>query len=474
MLKHIVRKEMREITRDGRFRWGGALVGALLVFSLAAGWVHHQEVARSHAAAESMSWSQWLEQGDRNPHSAAHYGIYVFRPVSSLSLLDSGVDPYVGATTWLEAHYQNPFEHRAIQDTPALARFADFTAATTLQLLVPLLILLMAFQSFAGERERGTLRQLLGIGVDPRRLAIGKAVGVLVVTSILVVPAALLGAAALLMAGPSAGAVDDAGLRLALLAGIYLVYFALFALLAVAVSALSSSSRVSLAVLLCFWIVNGLLAPRISADIARVQVPLPTSLEFQTAIQEDLVDGFGPFPPRAERQALLQDSILTAHGVDDLASLPINFAGLSLQAGEEFGNLVFDRRFGELASRIDEQLELHRRLGVLAPHLAVRSLSMALTGTDPDHHQRYATAAEEHRRLIQRILNDDIMVNGRYGETYIADASLWQEIPEFQYAGPGVGWALSGQRTAVAILLLWILLGMIVARSGASTLPRRL
>jgi ABC-2 type transport system permease protein len=473
MLRQIIRKEVRETVRDGRFRWGAALVGALLFLSLAAGFAQRQEVERAHASAQAMSWAQWLEQGDKNPHSAAHYGIYVFRPVSSLSFVDRGVDPYMGVSTWLEAHYQNPFEHRAVQDTPALARFADLTAATTLQLLVPLLILLLAFRSFSGEREQGTLRQLLSVGVDPRRLATGKVLGVGAALSILLVPAAVVGALALLMAGPGGGAVGDEGVRYLLLLGTYLAYFVVFTALAVGISALAPSSRTALALLLCFWIANGLLAPRIASDVARNQVPLPSSLEFQAGIQADLAEGFDQHPPREARQEILRDSVLAAHGVGDPAELPFNFAGLSLQSGEEFANLVFDRRFGELARRVEEQLELHRRLGFLAPHLSVRSLSMALTGTDPAHHERYSSAAEEHRRLIQRVMNEDIMVNARFGETYIADGSLWAQVPEFEYRGPGAGWALAGQGSAAAGLLIWLLVGAILARTGATAVARR-
>ncbi len=473
MIRHMIRKEILENARDGRFRWGGALVGVLLVLSLAAGWAYQQQVTEAHLGAQALSWSQWLEQGDKNPHSAAHYGIYVFRPVSTLALVDRGVDPYIGGSTWLEAHNQNPFAHRAVQDTPAMARFADLTAANTLQLLVPLLILLIAFQSFTGERERGTLRQLLSLGIDPAKLAIGKVVGVVVALSLLLVPAGILGALALVGTGPAGVGVRDEFARFGLLVGVYLLYFAAFALLAVAVSAFSRSSRAALGVLLAFWILNGLVAPRVASDVARERVVLPTSLEFRSAIQTDIADGFGPHPARAERQEILSDSILSAYGVQNLEELPINFSGISLQAGEEFANLVFDRRFGELYDRIRQQLEVHRRLAFLAPHLAVRSLSMALAGTDPEHHERYATAAEEHRRHIQRILNEDIAQNGQYGQTYIAGASLWSEVPEFSYEPPGIGWAIAGQGTAGAALLFWAMLSGLVALVGAVTLPRR-
>ena len=68
-----------------------------------------------------------------------------------------------------------------------MQRFGELTAAAVLQLLLPLLIILLGFSTFAGERESGTLRQVLSLGVDRHDLALG----------LLLVPAVLLGAAAL-------------------------------------------------------------------------------------------------------------------------------------------------------------------------------------------------------------------------------------------------------------------------------------
>ncbi len=474
MLRHIVRKEVRETLRDGRFRWGALLVGSLLLVALLAGWSQRTAIATAHAAATEQSRKHWLDQGEKNPHSAAHYGIYVFKPVSPLSLVDRGVDPYVGVSTWLEARYQNPFTFRSIQDTPALARFGELTAATTLQLLVPLLILLLAFQAFSGERESGTLRQVMSLGVSPTKLAMGKVAGTLTALAILVLPAAFLGALALILSGPGGDAVQDQGARFLLLVLGYALYFLLFALVALAVSARAPSSRAALAILVVFWIGNGLVAPRMSSEVARTLKPLPTVADFQATMERELREGFGPHPDQATRQRILTDSVLAAHGVDRPEELPFAFAGLSFQRGEEYADLVWDRNFGALARRIAEQEELHRRLGFIAPHLAIRSLSMALAGTDPAHHERFASHAEGHRRLIQRILNEDIMMHAVPGETYLAGPDLWASVPDFVYEGPPLPFALAGQSAAGGALLFWILLGGWVTGRGVATLRHRL
>lgn len=174
MIRTIARKEMLEMIRDGRFRWSAIITFLLLIGALAMGWQHYSEVNIQHEAARKATRGSWLAQGEKNPHSAAHYGVYAFKPKMPLSLVDRGVDPYVGVTAWLEAHKQNEFRFKPAQDATALQRLGELTGTTVLQLLLPLLIVLLTFSAFSAEREQGTLRQLLSLGLKGSDLAAGK------------------------------------------------------------------------------------------------------------------------------------------------------------------------------------------------------------------------------------------------------------------------------------------------------------
>jgi ABC-2 type transport system permease protein len=461
MLTTIARKEAVELWRDGRFRWGAALVVALLAVALLSGWQHYRDIEASHTAATEATWQRWMSQGEKNPHSAAHYGVYAFKPVTPLSLVDQGVNSYTGVFTWLEAHNQNPFEYRPAQDAPALARFGQLTASTVLQLLVPLLIVLLGFSAITAEREAGTLRLLLSAGVKRGTLAAGKAAGLALGLGVLLVPAALVGALALLTTG-SAGAGDTVAavspLRVALLGGSYLLYFAAILGLTLAVSAWARTARAALVTLLGLWIVNALVAPRVATDVARARAPLPAAEVFRAAIADDLRNGIDGHSPQDKRQQALRDSVLAAYGVDSLEQLPVNYAGISLQASEEYANRVYDRHYGTLARTLLAQEDLHRQLGLAAPLLAVRSASMGLAGTDVFHHEHFVRAAEEHRRLIQRILNADIVENSRFGQTYTAGPDLWARVPEFEYQPPALAAVLANEAPSLLLLAVWVLL----------------
>ena len=463
MIKHIARKEFTDVVRDGRFRWCAALVGALLLVSLGHGWVQARRSQAELAAAQAVARDHWESQGEKNPHSAAHYGIYAFKPRLALSFVDEGVDPYTGTSVWLEAHRQNDFFLRPAQDATAAQRIGALTAAQVLQHLVPLLIILLTFGALAGEREQGTLRQLLAAGISRRDLAAGKALGVAGALALLLVPAAVAGAAAVVVSSP--GPAASALARGAVLTGIYLAYFAAFVGLSLAVSARARSARNALVVLLAAWVVNGLVAPRAAVDLSKWIHPTPSALEFARTLQDEMAAGAEGIE-RPDRAALTE-RLLAEHGVERVEDLPVNEVGVYLQESEEFGNRIFDRNYGALWDTFERQSLVHEALSVAAPLLAVRALSMGLAGTDVEQHRHFAAAAETYRRDLMRRMNGDLAENSRTGESYTAGPELWARTPPLRYDAPTLGWVLNNRILSLLVLAAWLAGAVLAAAAGA-------
>jgi ABC-2 type transport system permease protein len=469
MIAVIARKELTEMIRDGRFRWSAAITMALLLGALALGWQHHAEIKRQHETASKATREQWLKQGKKNPHSAAHYGVYAFKPSMPLSLVDRGVDPYTGVASWLEAHKQNEFRFKPAQDAAAIQRLGEMTGAAVLQLLIPLLIVLLTFSAFSAEREQGTLRLLMSLGVKPRQLAWGKALGIAAALALLLVPAAALGAAALALSSDN-GAFAASWPRAALMAAGYLAYFAIFAALSLSVSALAGSSRTALTALLGVWIFNGLIVPKAASDLARSIHPAPSAMEFAKSIERSLekgIDGHGSPDARVEE---LKRKLLKQYNVDSIEKLPVNFNGIRMHEGERHGNEVFDWHYSALWDTFDRQRKVHELSSIAAPIMAVRSFSMALAGTDFAQHAHFARAAERYRRDLNERMNMDIAVNQKPDDAnYMRGEELWAAMPEFVYTAPDLEWVLSRQKLSIAMLGGWTLtaclfLGMAVSR----------
>jgi ABC-2 type transport system permease protein len=457
MVRKIARKEMTEMVRDGRFRWAAATVLLLLVCSLILGLQQMREARAQGERAQSENWRQWLEQGERNPHSAAHFGVHAFKPTMALAFFDRGLDPYLGTSVWLEAHFQDPLRYRPAQDATAAQRFGELTASTVLQVLLPLLIILLAFASLSGEREAGTLRQVLSLGVSRRELALGKSLGVAGALGLLVVPAGAVGVLALALTTPG-GALLASLPRFGVLLVAYLLYFAGFLGLTLAVSALAPSSRLALMLLTGFWIVNCLLIPRAVSELAERRYPTPTATEFWDRVAVDIAKGFDGHNPDPAKLARLEERVKKQYGVTRLEELPINFAGIRFQAGEDHGNTVFDHHYGELWRTYRSQERLYQLAAPVAPFLAIRFLSMGLAGTDLAQHRHFATAAERYRRMLNRKMNEAILYKSRTGDApYFDNQTLWSSVPEFRYTAPDLSWVLRREIWNLAVLFAWTL-----------------
>jgi len=454
MTLRIARKEFTEMLRDGRFRGAGAIVFILLAGALLLGWRNHGEVSAQHATAQQATRAQWLSQGKKNPHSAAHYGVYAFKPQVPLSLVDHGTDPYTGVAVWLEAHKQNEFKYRPAQDATAVQRFGELTGATVLQLLVPLLIVLLTFNAFSGERELGTLRQLMSLGVSPSQLASGKALGVAAALGLWLVPAAVIGAVAI-AAASSQGEVMASVPRMGWMALSYVLYFGAFTGVSLAVSAWAPSSRSALMILLGFWMMNGLIAPRVASDLAKTWKPSPSAFDFGQQMQLALTKGSDGHDPGA-RAKVLEAELFKKYKVDKLEALPVNLMGIRLQDSENHGNEVFDQSYAALWDTFTQQNRIHQLVAMAAPGLAMRSVSMGFAGTDFAQHTHFAKAAEEYRRMIQRTMNDELTYNApTTGAPYMANNDLWKKVKPFDYTAPDAGWVAQEQAPSLGIVGVW-------------------
>jgi ABC-2 type transport system permease protein len=470
IVRAVALKEWTELRRDSRLASLFALVFVLMVGALAFGAAQHMRLDRERAAAAATDRVIWTGQGAKNPHAAAHFGQYAFKPQSPLALIDPGVDAYVGQAVWLEAHKQNEAQFRIARDAGVGARLGGLSFAFVLQTIMPLVAILVGFAGVAGERERGTLRQLMSLGASSVALLAGKALAALSALAVLLLPAFAIAVLAIFVLADHDYSIADQLQRLLALSFGYGFYLAGFVFLALAVSAFARSSRAALIVLLAFWLVNCFLAPRVMIDVARRIVALPTALEFRNAIAEDRKKTFG-HDERHPAFIAFRDSVLSQYGVSRIEDLPVNFRGLALRKDDENGYVVYDKHFGALQAAFDAQDRLRAAPGFLFPLLATQPVSTSFSGTDSRHQFDFSSAAEAHRRRIQTAASEDLIHNARYGDaSYAAPPDLWASIPSFEYVSPAVSWAFSHVRGDLVALVLWTTLTAALAVLAAKRL----
>lgn len=459
MIGTVAAREYTTLMRDGRMKLTVTIVLVMLFVALVSAVQRYRDISEERATSQALVNAQFAEQGAKNPHAAAHYGIYAFKPVTPLSFFDTGVSSYQGVSVWLEAHKQNRAEGRPADDMTVLARFGELTVAYTLQILLPLLVILLAFPAFAGEREQGTLRQVMSMGVRGRDLLFGKALGALAAIGTTLGPVFALGVLALMFAPDGLSYLPHA-ISLAVIYGLYAVVF-LF--LTLAVSAALPNSKPVLVAMCGFWAVTVFVVPRLAADVSRIAYPLPAAVTVDKAIEADLQNGLdGQSPDAVVGQR--REQTLTLYGAERVEDLPINFQGIVFSIQEQLGNAIFDVHYGGLNQTLDAQQGVHELLGLISPVLPVKLISMELSGTSLHHQASYTRHAEAYRREFIEQMNQAITLNSKPGEAeYRAGPELWAAVEPYDYEPPGFLSSLSTLGPSLMTLFLWLLAAVTAA-----------
>jgi ABC-2 type transport system permease protein len=460
MKKIIAKKEILQAFRDKRFWIIAVLVWGLLLSAALVGYVNYLRIQTERAEATKTVNAEWQNQGDKNPHSAAHYGSFAYRPKSPLSFLDFGTDTYTGMSVRMEAHKQNDAVFSAAQESSSLIRFGELSTAFVLQVLMPLIIIFLCFGAFTQEKEDKTLQLLYSQGTSMQTLAWGKIWGYSGIVLCLVLP--LLAVILALMFTQSEVAFSGAWLmRSGLLLLCYLAYLFGFVVVSVWVSAQAKTSRVALLSLLVLWVLACVIIPKTTVNLASNIYPVPSSFAFQQAIKEDEAKGIDGHNPEDERAEILKKQVLAQYKVDSLSQLPVNFDAIQMQEGEKYSSMVYQKHFTELQNTFNKQNKLSEIVGLVNPFLAIRQASMALSGSDYVSHADFQQQAEVYRFKLVETMNNYMRDNSKTGDWYFTvNKELWSKVPDFQFKEPSISKVLSNNSLALLALGIWVMVGV--------------
>ena len=363
-----------------------------------------------------------------NPHRAAHYGVYVFKPISILNSLDDGVSSITGNVLKLEGHVQNEIVHSEASQSITISKFGKLKPSIILQYVVPLFLIFLSFGSITNDKETGRMKLIALQGVSPEKLVLSKSISIwlyglmLIIFSILL--QSLLGSLAL-----------DAGLRLGLTFISYGLYYLIVVFLSTFISVSFRNNTSAISLLLATWIVWTIFLPKIWGNTVEKVHPLPSRQNFIAQMREDRSKGIDGHDPRDERRSKLEKEYLVKYKVDSLSQLPINFDGIVMQADEEYGNQVWDKHFGKNYLIYQKQKKLYQLSGLLNPFSSLQNLSMGFCGSDMIHHLDFLKKAENYRRYLIKTLNDKHAHGGsKTGEwRWTVDNAFFRSVKTFDY-----------------------------------------
>lgn len=459
MMYSIIKNEWLQYSRDQRLKW---LMSFLLLISAFALW--HQldfqtQLYNTRMKAQQDSRIEWLSQELKHPHIAAHFGNYAYKKPVLLHCFDPGLSMYTGTSVYMEPHRQNDFLFSKGQESDTGIRFGWLSPALICQLLLPLLIIVLSFNSVNGELEKGTMSLLLSQGVSFRQLLFAKALAVFLVFEIFLTAYVVVTAivAALLLKTP----VDPAGLSYLWL--VYSCYCIIWSLLGVYISSRIKNTGGAVAVLLLCWMFTNILLPRISANVAENVYPVATNYQFRRQIAEAIEKGLDGHDAQSERAKRIEQELLAKYKVDSVEKLPFNFEGYIMQQGEEYSSKVYDKYFGDIFNSLKKQKTLQSWLGLGSPFVALRNISMATSGASLESEIDFQQQAEHYRRDFVQDLNNDMRDNSAYGSfgTYKVSKDKYHAIDDVEIKNRTLAWSFPHIIPDNIGLICW-LLGLIV------------
>lgn len=456
-IKSIAANEFRTAFRSRAVYISAAILGVALMAALVVSWQNSRALNIERARYQELVRTNWLAQPDRHPHRSAHYGYLAFRPKSSLSFFDSGVDSFAGTSVFLEAHRQNTANFSEARHSNGLLRFGELNLALVLQLLVPLLIFFLGFATIAGERESGTLALVLAQGASSRDIIAGKTLGLLGIVGALSTPLVLL-ALALWLALSDFRVSADLVARIVLLVAGYGIYAVSCATLAVVVSSFAKTARGALMTLIVIWVFFWIALPRGVQTAGATIFPTPSKLEFDQRLAAELAREGDSHNPDDPKFAEMKRALLAEYGVTDVKQLPFNYNGYVMQKSEEISSTIFSRHFGELIADFQRQNRITELAGLVDPFIAVRSFSMAVAGSDFVAYEYFARQSEDFRYAMVQRLNDlhanEIKAANDRDQKVSHD--IWDDFPAFEYREPTLGETVLGQIIPILSLLVWL------------------
>lgn len=457
MLKIIFQKELKELWREGRVKWLLLIIAVLMIAAIVTSISYRQKLDSEHAAAMQADKEVWDNQPAKNPHSAAHFGFYLFKPVHPLSIFEPGVDRYTGSVNFVEAHQRNNDQYSVIGDESDVARFGFLSPSFILQFLVPLLIILAGFNSISRERENGNLALVLSQGTAPVQLFWGKWLAVYSLVLFIIFPVFL--AVFTVLALIKAGSYNYGAAFLLLC--LYLLYYAVITNIVLFISSKAAQSGRAFVYCIFFWITVSVLMPRLAGGVAAQAAPLlskeqviDTVKVYNAALGGNIHDRGGPAYKH------LVDSLLKKYKVDSVSQLPVNMAGVRLDAGEQSDTRNYEKIAALQLQRLKEQDKIITAAGIFSPLIPSQQISMAFANTDIYSHLHFTDAGEQYRRQYVNMMNRYIAYESGLQEGFTSfktGKELWRRVPPFQYTQPGFA-VLSQYKFSILFLLLWVVL----------------
>lgn len=273
MVIQFVIKEIVESVISPRFLITFSISTALILISVFSGYQLYKSEIEWQESAESSNQKRLSNLGSYGLLEIE--GSKAFRTPSKLSILVRGTDSAIGKGANINEDPNIVLRDSRFALNPVFAAFGEIDLAFIVSTILSLFALLFSYNAISGERELGTLKQVLSNSISRAAFIIGKSIGGLVVLAItFLLP--LLIALTLLISFFNINFSAEEWAGIGLVAMFFLLYLAVFYMIGMLTSALTRNSFVSFLLCLFIWVLSVAIVPRLAVEVAGWISPAPS------------------------------------------------------------------------------------------------------------------------------------------------------------------------------------------------------
>lgn len=446
-------------------------IGILLLYAVFSGWENYTNQNETSEKHQHESREDWLKNPDKNPHRMAHYGNFAFRKSTSLSVFEFGMEPFFGNAIFLEAHKQNTANFSEAGFSNSMLRFGAISIAMVLQILLPLLIFFLGFNSVAYERENGTLKLILSQGINWKQLLFGKILGIVSVVIMLFIPTIMVLVLAWLLLQNFTISADET-VKMVLFVFFHFIYLIFFCVIAVLISASSKTSKKALVSLIGIWLIFTIILPRTTQAVGAYIYEAPSKIQFNSTIEKDILKQGDSHNPNDLHYKAIKDSLLRTYKVDSVQKLPFNYSGFIMTEGEKISSNIYNKHLESLLEIYKKQNSFSKTVSFVNPYIAIKNLSMGLSNTDYDSYIDFQKQAESYRYDMAQKMNGLQIkyISNDKSKPAVINKEHWADVQEFHYEPKGIWGILKSEIISIISIFLWIGLLFIFIKIAAKNL----
>ena len=138
-----------------------------------------------------------------------------------------------------------------------------------------------------------------------------------------------------------------------------------------------------------------------------------------------------------------------------------NYSGLIMKEGERLSTEVFRRHEQVLMEQYQQQQNMVRWTAFLNPYIAIKNVSMALSGTDFYAFRNFQTQSETYRYNLAQTMNNwqiKFIANNTSSSDKgaVISQQYWKDFEDFQHEQLAFSTIISNEKLSLFALLMWL------------------